>query len=254
MNDNGFGSRLAETIKQRGMTFRDFAAELAKVDKDLRRSGERLAQKNGATQEERRHLYAMVNKSREGVPHSYRAIMNYRLGMRQPTGVFVEAAASVLGVREEWLRDGKGRMTDAVEVVTTLNATAPSKVVGFLGPDATVKRLAQIAPPLATFRTGLQAFNELWGRFIRSSPVVPDEEDQLRVAEQLWQHVVAPLKPFGVHPKDAPEAYYLGVFSALLATVPKPSKGPDLSRKRGKKAQGLIRLGDVFHVPSGRKL
>jgi transcriptional regulator with XRE-family HTH domain len=245
---HGFRDRLEEARAIRGLTLKQLAAQLKAANAKVRK-------KAPAT----------------SIPHSYRALLNYLAGERTPTAPFMEAAAYVLGVRLEWLRTGKGPMTDTVQAVSTLTAFAPTIVIGRpgaprAGPSETVARLAEIASPIAGYPAALATFADVWDRFVRSSPVIPGPEQQFKLAEQLWSQVTAPLYFFGVAPEEVDAHYYLTALTALTIAVPGIAKGKNLTRALRKKPHqvtrkgvaplepGTIKLGDIFTLGGGKNV
>lgn len=174
-------------------------------------------------------------------PASKRQIQKYLSGELLPRDeTFAKCAADALadGTRWEWIHGGTGPVTNTIQVMSTMQGTIRlGNIVTVTGMDpderaAMFARLAQLtAKPIQQSRAGLAAFVDLWDRFIKSSPHEPKSDDQYRWAADLWSAIVAPLQVVGANPDDVPVSYYLGAIGALLAVVPAPGDGRDLSKR-----------------------
>ena len=206
--------------------------------------GERLGEYIGDGEGKAMSIRAFAKAMAQRNPRpsgSTRAMIHRYLGGAAPPSEFISAAAAILGINPAWLAFGVGQPTAAHAVAeSTMTATAEPKFIGGLatnGPRASVARLRAIAPRLARFPGGLAAFVNVWDRYVRSSPTLPDSEQQYVLARRLWMQITAPLELLGIDAESAPDHYYITVLGALMSAVPAPGKGKDLSSKPRKEAK-----------------
>lgn len=164
---------------------------------------------------------------------SYATIHSYLADRTRPSEEFLRAAAELLGVRFEWLRDGAGAPAEREQEILT---AAISGLTGEwkIDPGRFAEVMRKILGPTTMTPAALAAYFEGLHRYLGQAPVSETFSGaQMELfAHHLWRLVTHPLEAWGFR-KDLDGRewtdYVTAMMHALMLAMPARGHGDSLN-------------------------